>query len=216
MTLLPLVPSAHPSARLAETAGPGRQELCQEALKRAHHTCQFCGLPAGGWQDVFHLDDDHDNCTPANLAASCPLCHAVQHIGSPTANQDMHVIWLPELEQAPLNVLVRGVHLLLHGQNVPTTLTARHMPDDPALECAWRAYAVLDARRDGANKVIDTHHPLDLADALAAMRPRDYARRAKLLGGLRLLHRGQMLRQGRDLYPAQLALWSARAEPRRS
>ena len=216
MALLPLVPSAHPSARLAEAVGAERQDRCQHALERAHHTCQFCGLPAGGWQDVFHLDDDHDNWTPANLAASCLLCHGVQHIGSPTANQDMHVIWLPAVEQAVLNVLVRGIHLLLHKENVPTTLTARHMPDDPALEAAWRAYAALDARRDAADRIIDTHHPRDLAEALAAMSPRDYARRAKLLGGLRLLHRGQMLRQGRDLYPAQLKLWSARPAPRPS
>ena len=216
MNLLPLVPSAHPSARLAEVAGAERQDLCQHTLKCAHHTCQFCGLPAGDWQDVFHLDDDHDNWSPSNLAAACPLCHAVQHIGSPTANQDMHVIWLPEAEQAPLNVLVRGIHILMHSQGVPATLTARHMPGDPALETAWRAYAALDSRRDSANRIIDSHSPLDLADALAAMSPRDYARRAKLLGGLRLLHRGQMLRHGRDLYPAQLALWAARTAPRPS
>lgn len=216
MNLLPLIPSAHPSARLAEAVGAQRQDLCQHALERARHTCQFCGLPAGGWQDVFHLDDDHDNWTPANLAASCPLCHAVQHIGSPTANQDMHVIWLPDVEQPLLNVLVRGIHTILHGHGVPTTLTARHMPDDAPLEAAWRAYAALDGRRDAANRVIDSHYPLDLADALAAMSQRDYARRATLLGGLRLLHRGQMLRHGRDLYPAQLTLWATRAAARAS
>ncbi len=216
MNLLPLVPSAHPSARLAEAVGAERQGLCQHTLRRDHHTCQFCGLPAGGWQDVFHLDDDHDNWTPANLAASCPLCHAVQHIGSPTANQDMHVIWLPDVEQSLLNVLVRGIHTIMHGQGVPTTLTARHMPNDAALEAAWRAYAALDARRDAANRIIDSHHPLDVADALAAMSPQDYARRARFLGGLRLLHRGQILRQGRDLYPAQLTLWAARANARPS
>ena len=216
MNLLPLVPSAHPSARLAEAVGAERQGLCQHTLKRDHHTCQFCGLGAGDWQEVFHLDDDHDNWTPANLAAACPLCHAVQHIGSPTANQDMHVIWLPDVEQSLLNVLVRGIHTIMHSQGVPTTFTARHMPDDTALEAAWRAYAALDARRDAADRIIDSHHPLDLADALAAMSPRDYARRVKLLGGLRLLHRGQMLRHGRDLYPAQLALWAARDNPRPS
>ena len=216
MNLLPLVPSAHPSARLAEVAGAERQDLCQHALKRAHHTCQFCGLPAGGWQDVFHLDDDHGNWSPTNLAAACPLCHAVQHIGSPTANQDMHVIWLPDVEQSLLNVLVRGIHTLMHSQGLPTTLTARHMPDHPPLEAAWRAYVALDARREAANRIIDSHYPLDLADALSAMSPSEYARRRKLLGGLRLLHRGQILRQGRDLYPAQLTLWAARTAPRPS
>ena len=110
MVLLPLVPSAHASARLADAPEAGRQGLCETVLQRDHHTCRFCGLPAGGWQDVFHLDDDHEHWTPTNLAASCPLCHGVQHIGTPNANSDMHVIWLPEVEQPVLNVLVRGIH----------------------------------------------------------------------------------------------------------
>ena len=213
MVLLPLVPSAHASARLADAAAADRQDLCETILRSDRHTCRFCGLPAGGWQDVFHLDNDHGNWKLANLAASCPLCHAVQHISSPNANQDMHVIWLPEVEQPVLNVLVRGIHLILHAHDAATTLTTRHMPEEPELLAAWRAYVALDARKAVAAQVIDSHRPRDLADALAAMAPGDYRRRDKLLGGLRLLHRGQRLRQGRDLYPAQLAAWAARATP---
>ncbi len=213
MVLLPLVPSAHASARLAEMAAADQQKLCEAVLLRDDHACRFCGLPAGGWQDVFHLDDDHENWSLANLAAGCPLCHGVQHIGSPAADQDMRVIWLPEVEQAVLNVLVRGIHLILHAHDAATTLTTRHMPDEPGLLAAWRAYAALDARKTEATRVIDSHHPRDLANALEAMAPRDYARREALLGGLRLLHRGQRPRQGRDLYPAQLALWAKCAAP---
>ncbi len=211
MVLLPLVPSAHASARLADAPEAGRQGLCETVLQRDHHTCRFCGLPAGGWQDVFHLDDDHEHWTPTNLAASCPLCHGVQHIGTPNANSDMHVIWLPEVEQPVLNVLVRGIHLILHANDADTTLTTRHMPDEPELLAAWRAYVSLDARKAAASRVIDSHQPRDLAHALAAMTSGDYLRRGKLLGGLRLLHRGQRLRQGQDLYPAQLAAWAKRA-----
>lgn len=208
MVLLPLVPSVHASARLAEMPGAERQELCQAVLGRDAHTCRFCGLLAGGWSDVFHLDDDHANWAEANLAAACPLCHGAQHIGGANANQDMHVIWLPEVEQPVVNVLVRGIHLILHAHDMPATLTTRHMPEKPALEAAWRAYGALDARKADATRAIDSHHPRDLAHALLAMDSRDYRRRERLLGGLRLLHRGQRLRQGQDLYPAQLALWA--------
>lgn len=213
MVLLPLVPSAHSSARLADVAAAERRDLCETTLRRDGHTCRFCGLQAGGWQDVFHLDDDHENWAVANLAACCLLCHGVQHIGSPAANQDMHVIWLPEVEQSVLNVLVRGIHLILHAHDAAATLTTRHMPDEPELVAAWRAYVALDARKADAARIIDSHHPRDLAAALGAMTPRDYTRRETLLGGLRLLHRGQRLRQGHDLYPAQLALWAKRAAP---
>lgn len=157
---------------------------------------------------MFHLDDDHGNWTLANLVAACPLCHGTQNIGSPTANQDLTVIWMPEVEQPVLNVLVRGIHLMLHRHDVATTLTPRHMPNEPELVAAWRAYAALDARKADAERVLDSYHPLDLARALAAMAPDEYDRRETLLGGLRLLHRGQRLRRGRDVYPAQLAAWA--------
>jgi hypothetical protein len=141
MVLLPLVPSAHPSARLADAAGAERQALCETILRSDLYTCRFCGLPAGGWQDVFHLDDDHENWKLINLAASCPLCHGVQHIGSPDANQDMHVIWLPEVEQPVLNVLVRSIHLILHAHDAATTLTTRH--------CSATALVAGPRQRDG-------------------------------------------------------------------
>lgn len=208
MVLLPLVPSAHVSARLADVPAGERQGLCEATLLHDQHTCRFCGLPAGGWQDVFHLDDDHGNWADTNLVAACPLCHGVQHIGSPGANQDMHVIWLPEVEQAVLNVLVRGIHLILHAHGAATTLTTRHMPDEPDLLAAWRAYCALDARKTDAARVTDSHYPRDLANALGAMAQGDYRRREKLLGGLRLLHRGQRLRQGKDIYPKQLSAWA--------
>ena len=206
--LLPLIPSVHPSARVAEAVDGGRQDVCETVLQRDKHTCRFCGLPAGNWQDVFHLNDDHHDWTTANLAASCLLCHCVQHIGASTANQDMDVIWLPAIEQTVLNVIVRTIHLLLYKHATPTTLATRYMPEEHEPKAAWRAYAALSARTRDVVQLIDTHHPRDLASALRALPPAQYAKRAKLLGGLRLLHRGQHWRGGRDRYPDQLAVWA--------
>lgn len=208
MALLSLIPSVHPSARMAEAVDGGRQELCEAVLHRDNHTCRFCGLPAGNWQDVFHLNDDHHDWTPANLAASCLLCHGVQHIGASAANQDMDVIWLPQIEQPVLNVIVRTIHLLLFKHATPTTLATRYMPEEDEPKAAWRAYAALSARKRDVVQLIDTHQPRDLASALRALSPALYAKRATLLGGLRLLHRGQHWRHGRDRYPDQLALWA--------
>ena len=206
--LLPLVPSIHPSARFAEATADERQELCLGILRRDHNTCQFCGLPAGSWQDVFHRNDDHTDWSPANLAASCPLCHGIQHIGSASANLDMRVVWLPEVTQNLLNVLVRGIHHVLHAHGVSPTLTVRPVVEDPDLACAWRAYMALDRRAASAESVIDTDRPSDLAAALQVLSSADYARRLQMLGGLRLLHRGRVVRDGHDTYPTQLDLWS--------
>ena len=213
MPLLPLVPSVHPSVRFAGTGAAGRQALCEAVLARDGHTCRFCGLPAGNWRDVFHLDDDHGNWMEGNLAAACPLCAGVQHIGGPTANRDFRVIWMPDLTQNLLNTLVRGIHLALHARGAAPTHSRRPERDDPELVLAWRAYAALDRRAAGACAAIDTSEPQALAAALLALSPRDYARRGALLGGLRLLHRGTRVRGGRDTYPAQLAAWAAARKP---
>lgn len=211
--LLPLVPSVHPSARFADGNAGERQELCLSVLQRDRHTCQFCGLPAGSWRDVFHRNDDHTDWSPANLAAACPLCHGLQHIGSPSANLDMRIVWLPEVTQNLLNVLVRGIHHVLHAHGVSPTLTMRPVIENPDLACAWRAYMALDRRAASAESVIDTDRPSDLAAALQVMSPGDYARRSRMLGGLRLLHRGRVMRDGEDSYPAQLDLWSRPVAP---
>lgn len=205
--LLPLVPSVHPSAFFAGGVVGERQAACDAALRRDRHTCRFCGLPAGSWWDVFHLNDDHDDWSDHNLAAACPLCHGVQHIGDAEANQAMRVIWLPELSQSLLNVTVRGIHRVLHAEGVAPTLGKRPIVETDALICAWRAYVALDRRAASARSVIDTDRPRDLAGALRALSPSDYARRSTLLGGLRLLHRGCSTFGGRDTYPAQLARW---------
>ena len=203
--LLPLVPSVHPSAGDAGAGLAGRQQLCQAALDRDGHRCQFCGLPAGDWQDVFHVNDDHEDWRPANLAACCPLCHGAQHIGAPAANLEMRVIWLPEMTQNGLNVLVRVIHLALRAGDIAPTLAARPILGNHELACAWRAYDALDRRAVAAASVIDTDRPRDLAAGLLSV---PAAERKRLLGGLRLLHRGRRMRGGEDSYPAQLAAWA--------
>ena len=209
--LLPLVPSAHPSTFSAGGDWDERRTLCLLVLRRDRHLCRFCGLPAGDWQDVFNLNHDHADWSEGNLAAACPLCHAVQHIGAITADREMRVIWLPEVTQNVLNVLVRGIHLALLAGGVPPTLDTRPILDDVDLGCAWRAYAALDRRAGAALGVVDSRSPRDLAAGLRALSPAHYANRVHLLGGLRLLHRGRRLRRGRDTYPDQLSAWAALA-----
>ena len=206
--LLPLIPSVHPSAHSAGAGLAARQGLCLSILKRDQQSCRFCGLPAGSWQDVFHLNNDHDDWSADNLAAACPLCHGVQHIGSASADREMRVIWLPEITQNALNVIVRGIHLLLYVGGVPPSLDTRPIIDAPDLSCAWRAYAALERRAIATHSIIDTHSPRDLAAGLRALPAASYNDRARILGGLRLLHRGRCLRSGRDTYPLQLRAWA--------
>ncbi|RYY16277.1 MAG: hypothetical protein EON55_04730 [Alphaproteobacteria bacterium] len=208
--LLPLIPSAHPSAQRAEGNLDVRQEPYIQALVRDRHTCRFCALPAGSWQDVFSVNDDHADISAGNLAAACPLCHGVQHIADAHADEQMRVIWLPEITQNLLNVVVRGIHEVFFCEGLPCTLVKRPIFNTPAVSAAWRAYFALDRRASTARSVIDSDRPRDLAAALSALDPHDYSRRASLIGGLRLLHRGRHFQDGRDVYADQLEAWFAK------
>ena len=97
MALLPLVPSAHPSAWIFEPDGAGHEEAIRAAFARDQHTCRFCGHVATAWQEVFHLDGDHDNWAVDNLVTACTLCHGGQHLGRPTVEQEQVLIWLPDM-----------------------------------------------------------------------------------------------------------------------
>ena len=115
MRLLTLVPSAHLTAWTAVADTERAQQAHPAALARDGHTCRFCGFHAQVRQGVVHLDGNRANPALDNLATACLLCDAVQDLGRPTTVQEMLLVWLPEMSQAVLNGLVRGIHQVLHG-----------------------------------------------------------------------------------------------------
>ena len=120
MDLLPLVPSAHPSAWIFEPDEVGAREAIRAAIARAAHL-PFLRPLHTAWQEVFHLDGDHDNWAIDNLVTACTLCHRVQHLGRVTVGQEQVLIWLPDMSQAALNCIVRRIHLTLYAHGEPAT-----------------------------------------------------------------------------------------------
>jgi len=213
MRLLPLVPSARAQPWNANTDTEGVQEAQRATLARDGHACRFCGFQAGGRQGVVPLDGDTANLAPDNLATACPLCEAVQDLGRPAAKLEMLLVWLPEMSQAVLNSLVRGIHQVLHMEGQSPAQGTRPRKDTPAVRAAWRAYAALAGREQGAELHLGTSSPLELASALLDMPPSTYARRAAMLAGARVLHRGRHFCDGADVYPAILAEWARAGVP---
>ncbi len=82
-----------------------------EILKRDDYMCVYCGFSAHKFQEVHHLDGDHDNNLPENLVTACSFCHATQHIGLCGKEGRGLLIWLPEMSQASLNHAVRWLEL---------------------------------------------------------------------------------------------------------
>ena len=120
------------------------------------------------------------------------------------------LIWLPEMTQAALNALARGVHLRLaaHGA-LHLSSTQRPAGADSsaprALAAALSAAFALRARSDEALARLGTTSPRALGEALARLKTETYAARARLLGGLRLWPLGRFYHDGEDIYAELLA-----------
>ncbi len=80
-------------------------------LERDKYCCQACGFSCSQYQEVHHIDGDHDNNIPDNLMTLCPLCHMTQHIGLAGVEGKARLLWLPEMDQSTIFYLVRWLEL---------------------------------------------------------------------------------------------------------
>jgi len=205
MARLPLVLSAHPSAWTAEAERGER-----EADAAVTAICQFCGQPTAGWDEPYHLNDDHADSTPANLALSCKLCHLTQHLNRLEIDSEAVLIWLPEMAQAAVNGLARHIHVTCRAFGIsPIYGQAANTTSVPGSSAPLAAYRALHERAATADIRLGTSSPRQLGAALLELPPSQYERRATLLGGIRLLPLGRLFQTGRDIYPAMLRDWAA-------
>lgn len=102
--------SWRPAGHYESTQGDW-QKIRAEILKRDDYRCVYCGFSASKYQEVHHLDGDHDNNIPENLVTACSFCHATQHVGLCGKEGRGLLIWLPEMSQAALNHAVRWLEL---------------------------------------------------------------------------------------------------------
>ena len=144
MRLLSLVPSAHLSAWISDADTERVSEAYRAVLLRDDHTCRFCGFRALDRQGVVPVEDKQ---TPDTLATCCLLCAAVQQLDRPTAAREAVLIWLPQMSQAVLNNMVRGIHLSLRLDGQSPVLGNRPTKDTPLVRAAWSAYEALAARQ---------------------------------------------------------------------
>ena len=107
-----------PRAEQADKEFAGRRK---RAIARDGWRCRACGCPSrpapghpSGGLEVHHLDDDHHNNALANLVTLCPLCHGILHIGWTARHRPGRFIWLPEMGQERLNMLVHMAAIARH------------------------------------------------------------------------------------------------------
>lgn len=84
-----------------------------KVLERDKHTCYFCKFQSSKYQEIHHLNDDHDDDSIDNLVTICPLCHQSFHLNVAYMTNGGTIIWLPEFTQQELNHLLRAIFVAM-------------------------------------------------------------------------------------------------------
>ena len=191
------------------------QKIRPKVLKEDDNTCRACGFKAkeGKWQEVHHLNDDHEDNSMLNLATLCSFCHMTQHIGFAGKNGEARLIWLPEISQTGLHHLVRTI--------LVTKNEASKREDKTVKEMAVQAMALdtkLREREVRAKDLIGTNDPEVLGDILWRLANQGgdkyYPRREMLLNGIRLLPMGvRKGNEGRNVMADMITSWTEPGGP---
>jgi hypothetical protein len=196
MRLLPLILSAHAASWVSsDWQGSGFRNSGSQG------SCRFCGLDAASWREPFHLNGDHADESAENIVPACVLCHLAQHLGRPGIEKEAVLIWLPEISQGAVNAIVRATHLIRMAHGDSPHMEMRPRSTAPQAQAAFSAYMELRDRSKAVFARLGTASPRDLGEALVRLRAEPYARRGKLLSGVRLLPMGRLYRDGVDVYP---------------
>jgi intracellular multiplication protein IcmJ len=168
--------------------------------------CAFCGLPTGKCQMQSPGPRNSDGDSAAGVPA-CPLCALPQHLERPRIDDETALVWLPEISQQAINAMMREIHIQIRalGEDLQAdSIFRKHSPNHRSL---YYARAVLSERIQPAIDRVGTSSAHELGLALLELSPAAYARRAALLGGLRLMPLGRFFDGDRDVYPEIVDSW---------
>lgn len=178
-------------------------------LTRAEGRCFLCDEPSGDRLDVAFLDGETTNWTEENLVAACPLCRLPQALNLPRADDEMLPVWLPEIDQHRLDVLVRSIHRGLVARGHAPFINRRTLPreDNPRIRHWIVTYlALVDrARRLGAMLGGMPPTPSQLARLFRKADPDHGICPVKLRPGLRFVSLGRYYEGDRDIYTELVA-----------
>jgi hypothetical protein len=168
--------------------------------------CAFCGLPSGKCQMQSPGPRKRNGDRAGDLPA-CPLCALPQHLERSRIDDEAALVWLPEMSQQAINAMMREIHIQIRalGEDLQAdSIFKKHSPSHRSLHYAR---AVLAERIQPAIDRIGTSSAHELGIALLELSPAAFARRAALLGGLRLMPLGRFFDGDRDVYPEIVDSW---------
>jgi len=143
----------------------------------------------------------------ANTLPACPLCALPQHLERPRIDDEAALVWLPEMSQQAINAMMREIHIQIRALGEDLQADSIFKKQSPSHRSLHYARAVLSERIQPAIDRVGTSSAHELGLALLDLSPAAYARRAALLGGLRLMPLGRFFDGDRDVYPEIVDGW---------
>jgi len=177
----------------ADIADAKFTQVRAEVLQRDNYTCRFCGFKSAKYQEVHHLDDNHQNNIQDNLLTVCNLCHQVHHLGMCAMRNGGFIAAIPELTQTEINNIVRAIHV------------TEHIADETVRGKLKSLFSIFQFRGFDTLKTlygIDISTPYALAEILSTCHDDIYVRRADLFAPLRLIATKEAFHAGQIEYYA--------------
>jgi hypothetical protein len=168
--------------------------------------CAFCGLPTGKCQ-ILSPDARKSAGEGAGKRPACALCALPQHLERPRIDGEAALVWLPEMSQQAINAMMREIHIQIRALGEDLQADCIFKKNSPSHRSLHYARAVLAERIQPAIDRIGTSSAHELGIALLELSPAAYARRAALLGGIRLMPLGRFFDGDRDVYPEIVDSW---------
>jgi intracellular multiplication protein IcmJ len=171
---------------------------CEVPDPKAEAMCCYCGCDIGKRVNSFSGVE----------APACVLCALVQTLVRPRIDEEACIVWVPELSQPAMNVIIRRLHLTLRAHKERVETDAKPTKAVGIIPSLYHVgQALLDRRREAAAR-LGTSSPSELADALLRLTAESYSNRDRLLGGARLLSLGKLFDGTSDIYPEIVDSWA--------
>ena len=161
--------------------------IWDQVWKRDKNTCYYCGFQSQKFQEIHHLNDDHEDNSVDNLVTVCPLCHQNHHLDTVSNTNGGKIIWLPELSQQDLNHLCRAIFVAMY-------FAEQAEKEQTEVKGFVKIAKLLEASLLERQVEVEKHihngasDPVNLASALIAMNEEQYENRIDFLKNLKLFH----------------------------
>lgn len=174
-------------------------------FERDQHTCQCCGFQSRKYMDVLVVNQVAGDHRPENLKTLCQFCHQCFHLDQAVAMRSGVLVWLPEIDQATLNHILRAIYVAQVSQG-------------PMADAARKVKEMILGRREDVKKRLGSDDPFVLVGVLRDyLTDRLYAERSKKLEGVRLMALDRRIIKEGDLefnqFPQILAYWRSKDGP---